>query len=370
MVKLFPLIKLLAKKIEETSNDNEMLQIATEIQEDLHKDLQDENKVVDMLAESKGQKKDLLQFYHLTRGRFWKSQYNWISQKDYRHWHGVVCNENGEVISLKLPLHGMFNEALLENFKELEELDLSGNNLFGTLPQSLKKLKKLRYFNIVGNLEMIGSIPECIYDKCSYENTQLEMADPLSMSFPQFPFYVYPKQKLLDQESFLSFEEAKENEKLLVKLHVYKNEFLSTWQGRVSSSDGAKQEVKIIVHRHNLLFVSHLWKITGKGGQDSTHNESFDMVMKQLKDVLNREEFKEVQYVWMEGLCMPQKTTNPDNHGFAYSSIPYYVKSCKYFVALCCEGQKYAEVSTENWKKQGWQRFQQLCAAIPIPDPE
>ena len=65
----------------------------------------------------------LIDFYHSTEGPSWIRQDNWLSETlPHCEWHGVICDENQQVI----------------------EIQLFDNGLSGYLPESLGNLKKLK----------------------------------------------------------------------------------------------------------------------------------------------------------------------------------------------------------------------------------
>ncbi|UFH54711.1 hypothetical protein [Spirosoma sp. KNUC1025] len=79
----------------------------------------------------------LIDLYNSTNGPGWTNKTNWLSGDSPCNWYGIVCNpENDRVIAL----------------------DLSANNLSGTLPTSLPQLSKLWVLNL-GNNKLMGTIP-------------------------------------------------------------------------------------------------------------------------------------------------------------------------------------------------------------------
>lgn len=85
---------------------------------------------------SVNEKKVLLDFYESTNGANWTIK--WDLSRSISNWHGVGV-ENGKIVSLNL-----FN-----------------NNLTGTLPGSIGKLRHLKVFNVAFNA-IGGNIPENI----------------------------------------------------------------------------------------------------------------------------------------------------------------------------------------------------------------
>ncbi|CUG93921.1 GP46-like surface antigen, putative, partial [Bodo saltans] len=110
----------------------------------------------------------LILFYNATNGPHWKNT-PWPitdSGADYcSGWNGVRCNAQGRLQRLSLgyeDLIGAFpNEAFAE-FEQLEELDLAGNKLSGTVSSNLcASGAYLRKLNLNHNL-LVGPLPSCV----------------------------------------------------------------------------------------------------------------------------------------------------------------------------------------------------------------
>lgn len=80
----------------------------------------------------------LTELYQLANGSNWTRQANWCTDKPLSEWAGV-CLSNGRVLNLYL----------------------SGNNLSGTIPESLGQLSNLEYIDLSGN-EFSGTLPQSI----------------------------------------------------------------------------------------------------------------------------------------------------------------------------------------------------------------
>ena len=74
--------------------------------------------------------------YQQVGGEAWGDSTAWQSDLPIDQWHGVETDEGGRVV----------------------QLDMSGNNLRGTLPIEIRKLEHLRYLNLSQN-ELAGSVP-------------------------------------------------------------------------------------------------------------------------------------------------------------------------------------------------------------------
>ena len=82
----------------------------------------------------------LVGLYTSTNGKSWTNNDNWLSQAPLASWHGVTVDVDGRVTGL----------------------DLSDNNLSGSLPSSLSKLADLKNVNLEGNARLLGPIPESL----------------------------------------------------------------------------------------------------------------------------------------------------------------------------------------------------------------
>ena len=82
----------------------------------------------------------LVGLYTSTGGKNWTNRENWLSQAPLGAWHGVTTDANGKVT----------------------ELDLSANNLSGSLPSSLSKLADLKVLDVSDNAGLTGPLPQSI----------------------------------------------------------------------------------------------------------------------------------------------------------------------------------------------------------------
>jgi hypothetical protein len=79
----------------------------------------------------------LASFYFATGGELWKNSSNWLTISSVCDWHGVYCNR--------------FRD-------QVNEIDLSSNNLVGTLPDSLNMMTHLVAITLSNN-QLTGTVP-------------------------------------------------------------------------------------------------------------------------------------------------------------------------------------------------------------------
>lgn len=81
----------------------------------------------------------LIALYDATNGDAWTNNSNWCSDADLSEWYGVYTDYQGRVMSI----------------------DLSSNNLTGSLPDEIGNLEVLWTLNLYNN-ELTGEIPVSI----------------------------------------------------------------------------------------------------------------------------------------------------------------------------------------------------------------
>ena len=100
----------------------------------------------------------LVALYHATDGDNWTNNTNWLSDKPLAEWHGIWLpwSPNGPV----------------------DYIDLSNNNLTGTLPAELSNLKSLGILKLNGN-NLTGKIPEDLNNVYSLNLSDNDLSGPL-----------------------------------------------------------------------------------------------------------------------------------------------------------------------------------------------
>ena len=108
----------------------------------------------------------LVALYDATGGDNWNDNTNWKSDKPLDQWYGITTDNNGRVTRIDLSNNNLTGSipSELDNFTNLLILYLDHNNLSGSIPPVIcNLLPKMRKFNINENWELINdcfSIPD------------------------------------------------------------------------------------------------------------------------------------------------------------------------------------------------------------------
>ena len=105
----------------------------------------------------------VMSLYHALDGEHWTTSTNWGSERPLEEWYGIYTYQ-GRVYAI----------------------DLSANNLSGTLPEAVATMDALKYLNLSSN-SITGSIPECYGElqslvQLSLYNNRMSGAIPTSLN--------------------------------------------------------------------------------------------------------------------------------------------------------------------------------------------
>ena len=103
----------------------------------------------------------LVAFYNDTGGSDWTNNSNWLSDKPLSSWAGVTTDSNGRVTQLNLSsnnLRGSLSSELGQ-LTSLRRLNLMENRLRGSIPSELGSLSLLENLNLARNYGLNGPLP-------------------------------------------------------------------------------------------------------------------------------------------------------------------------------------------------------------------
>ena len=130
----------------------------------------------------------LARFYLATNGDEWARQDNWLTDRPLYEWHGIVTDEEGEVIQIVLPNNNLSGSipAITGDLEGLMNLNLANNRLTGAIPAELAKLQNLRGLNLSHNL-LTGVVPEELRELRLHAAS---ISDNMLSDHPGFQMYV------------------------------------------------------------------------------------------------------------------------------------------------------------------------------------
>ncbi len=120
----------------------------------------------------------LASLYDATAGRNWHARANWMTDEPLHTWHGVVVDEGGRVVELRLDQNNLSGAIPPElgGLADLQVLRLDGNDLTGFVPPELGGLRQLRELNLSNN-GLEGAIPPQIGSLALLERLWLDRND-------------------------------------------------------------------------------------------------------------------------------------------------------------------------------------------------
>ena len=102
----------------------------------------------------------LIALYDATNGDAWTNNSNWCSDADLSEWYGVYTDYQGRVMSIDLSSNNLTGSLPDEigNLEVLWTLNLYNNELTGEIPVSIGKLTELRNLDLSQN-QLTGGLP-------------------------------------------------------------------------------------------------------------------------------------------------------------------------------------------------------------------
>ena len=105
----------------------------------------------------------LARFYEATNGSEWTNTTNWLSDAPLNEWHGVTTDARDRVVTLDLSHNNLSGSIPMEveQLTYLEELKMGSNRISGEIPASIGQLANLNELDLNNN-RLSGGIPVSI----------------------------------------------------------------------------------------------------------------------------------------------------------------------------------------------------------------
>ena len=125
----------------------------------------------------------LVNLYDSTNGAGWKTKTNWLSAQPLSTWYGVTT-VSGRVTNLDLSNNNLVGSipTSIGNFSNLQQLKLIYNQLTGSIPSEIGNLTNLIIFDVSGN-QLTGNIPVEIGNLSNLEELHIDL-NQLTGSIP------------------------------------------------------------------------------------------------------------------------------------------------------------------------------------------
>ena len=126
------------------------------------------------------EKEALMSLYQNANGAKWHQQEGWNTSRPLDEWWGISIHRDGRVRSIDLTHNNLGGTIApeLERLQGLERLDLSNNDLEGEIPRALARIPTLRTLLLTVN-QLSGKIPAALgghnaLEELALDNNQLE----------------------------------------------------------------------------------------------------------------------------------------------------------------------------------------------------